>query len=59
MTASEQIIVDRARERFYTSQEYIALAKASGALEVVEFFGEFDLDCQVRLEPGIAALLWC
>jgi len=48
----EQFIVDRARERFYTSQEYIALAKASGALEVVEFFGDFDLDQKFDWSPG-------
>jgi SAM-dependent methyltransferase len=48
----EQVIVDRARERFYTAQEYIALAKASGALEVVEFFGEFDLDTKFDWSPA-------
>ena len=47
----EQIIVDRARERFYTSQEYIALAKASGALEVMEFFGDFAVDCPFDWSP--------
>jgi SAM-dependent methyltransferase len=48
----EQVIVDRARERFYTSQEYIALAKASGAFDVVDFFGEFDLDTKFDWSPG-------
>jgi SAM-dependent methyltransferase len=48
----EYVITDRARERFYTAQEYIALAKACGALEVVDFFGAFDLDTKFDWSPA-------
>jgi SAM-dependent methyltransferase len=47
----EQVIVDKARERFYTSQEYVALAKAAGTLEVVDFFGDFELDRKFDWTP--------
>jgi SAM-dependent methyltransferase len=35
---------DRAFERFGTPQEYIALGKLSGALEVMAFYGDYRLD---------------
>ena len=35
---------DKARERFSTLQEYAALAKLSGALSVVESYGDYRLD---------------
>jgi SAM-dependent methyltransferase len=35
---------DRAFERFGTPQEYIALGKLSGALEVIRFYGDYRLD---------------
>lgn len=47
----EFTIVDHARERFYTSQEYIALAKLSGVLDVIDFFGDFAVDCPLDMSP--------
>jgi hypothetical protein len=44
-------IVDRARERFLMPQEIALLAERSGALEVVAWHGDFDLDQPLDLSP--------
>jgi SAM-dependent methyltransferase len=40
---TEQIFYDRAKERFCNPQEYGLIAEASGALRLVETYGDFDL----------------
>jgi SAM-dependent methyltransferase len=42
--AGEQVWLDRAQERFTTAQEFAALARLSGALELVRCYGDFRLD---------------
>jgi hypothetical protein len=44
-------LTDRARERFLHPQEIAALAELSGALEVVAFHGDYDLDVPFDLSP--------
>jgi SAM-dependent methyltransferase len=53
-------IVDRAKERFLLPQEIVLLAERSAALEVVGWYGDFDLDQPLDMSPAsrrmIAAL---
>ena len=41
---AEQVFYDQARERFCSAQEYRLLAELSGALDVLDFYGDFKLD---------------
>ncbi len=48
---------DRARERFTSPQEYVALARLSGALAVERFFGDFRPDQPFDNSPGSRRLI--
>jgi SAM-dependent methyltransferase len=53
----EMKFVDRARERFSLPQEYVALAKLSGALEVTRFYGDFRFDQPFDMTPGARRMI--
>ena len=53
----EQVFKDRASERFALPQEYIALAKLSGTLNFVTFYGDFRFDQPFDNSPGSRRLI--
>jgi len=53
----EMIFHDRARERYALPQEYVALAKLSGALEVINFYGDFKFDQPFDMSPGARRMI--
>ena len=53
----EEVFRDRARERLGFPQEYIALGRLSGALEVKAFYGDFRLEQPFDNGPGSRRLI--
>ena len=53
----EEVFRDRARERFALPQEYIALAKLSRSLEMVRFYGDYNLDQPFDNSPGARRMI--
>jgi len=51
------IFHDHARERYALPQEYVALAKLSGALEVINFYGDFKFDQPFDMTPGARRMI--
>lgn len=48
---STEVMRDVARDRFTSPSEFVALAKLSGALEVIDWFGDFRLDQPFNSSP--------
>ena len=52
-----EVFLDRARERFAAPQEYVALARLSGALELSRFYGDFDINQPFDDSPGARRMI--